>query len=1016
MVASFSVGDAVFEFQVRAAVPTPPFATFLATDELGKKFWISVVNRELVAAIEFEQEIKQCQGLTEPSLVVPLRLEFGDETYFLIHPDVGGERLAGLSGGRPLALYEAAKLTKRIAEALIPLHAAELIHGALEPSRILVDADGEIAIQGVGLYTAVRNHVLSGRATAEDGSTSTVCFWSPIMGHAEGRQTDIYSLGRLFLYLIAGDETSLVQWHAHNNKWEITGRAAELQRTIEKLPSAARELLECSLAISPDDRFRNCQEFIACLEQIKDPSADVVTPPWLRQEELSVAGRVAILLALPLIALASGWWGTTAQPDVFNPTDSAQRRAAEIATRPGHDSVWWPDDENVYFLIPPIRKELIRELRSDSEQTSTTSEAGDAWKLEPYAKLPDEKDLPQLTEKLRKKWEHVLDALNPTVVGYLSPQRRLELALSKLPVDERATTMHLRAVLLQKLTQLGAKPMQSSAGSGTEAVADYGQLAKQSYAAALGISADPGTRKVAFTWYEPGLKARCYADYADLLSSQGERQQAVEQLQHAQQLILNAYKLPATQKSPDRSCPDTIAGIPVELHPFLTSVLCQMASLYRSDGMWPKAEQALREAACMVSTYQPVCQEQKSDNQQALCNCPACSSKSDLQAFILERQGWYFMDRWRVGDAKQNFTQARKFREFRKTRPGRDRELFYHDWHGVAMAWRYQGQAGRAAEEYELMVKELRLCLDTGGVSDEQNSQSVAAIQSLQARLLNSWERWADCLLYGTMSWDAAVKTIQDVIGEAERQALLKETPQGTLARLYFKKALALAMMDKKLEDSNTAFLQGDLAAPRKSASSASGSEADLGPLATRQPDMRYVVLRSSAAEPVARQPPQTLPEYKDEELLFTRNVVEALIRYREAKAASAASPADARALFEVLRGEYIRLDRKNLLGRDELDLIMVGARQLPDRFDTADGSLEVVSQFRLYAELNVALARLPQREQPNQEILKYVTACYEHAQKLYCSAKEPRCDLLKNEAKQGLWKVYKLAGSVHGD
>ena len=96
---------------------------------------------------------------------------------YLVHEFVQGETLKNVIGGRPLNPRRAVDLASQIAEALADAHAADLVHGASPPRRIVVTPKGHAKIAGFGLAGWIGDGEAgaAGYAAGEDAGFAQTC-------------------------------------------------------------------------------------------------------------------------------------------------------------------------------------------------------------------------------------------------------------------------------------------------------------------------------------------------------------------------------------------------------------------------------------------------------------------------------------------------------------------------------------------------------------------------------------------------------------------------------------------------------------------------------------------------------------------------------------------------------------------------------------------------------------------------------------------------------------------------
>jgi hypothetical protein len=202
------------------------------------------------------------------------------------------------------------------------------------------------------------------------------------------------------------------------------------------------------------------------------------------------------------------------------------------------------------------------------------------------------------------------------------------------------------------------------------------------------------------------------------------------------------------------------------------------------------------------------------------------------------------------------------------------------------------------------MVEELRTLL----ASESGNDGPLRS--ALQSRLLNSGERLGDSLLYGTTNYGSARRAYEQALLDWRRIHLLAGSGPGE-ARIRLKGALAAAMQNALPCAEEMLRLADQRAGKSSSASALADSVADRG--ANQQ-------------------------AYGSPQLLFLRDVVECLIALKND------SDPDGTRLFDTVQQGFVALSESSLMGRDELDIAFLAARELA-KASGSDGGLH--AEFR---------------------------------------------------------------------
>ncbi len=150
-----------------------------------------------------------------------------------------------------------------------------LIHRDIKPSNVLRTELGHIKIIDLGL--ALQNEVEDERVTREGTTVGTVDYMAPEQARdsrATSIQSDIYSLGCTFYYLLTGvppfpggDITDKLTRHAKTPPPCV----CDLRPDV---PAAIGSLIQRMMAKRPDDRFASYDDLMAALDAVPLGPAD----------------------------------------------------------------------------------------------------------------------------------------------------------------------------------------------------------------------------------------------------------------------------------------------------------------------------------------------------------------------------------------------------------------------------------------------------------------------------------------------------------------------------------------------------------------------------------------------------------------------------------------------------------------------------------------------------------------------------------------------------------------------
>lgn len=278
---------------------------YLAEDlKLKRPVAIKVVRHELAAVLgpeRFLREIEITAQLNHPHIVPLHDSGQADGFLFYVMPFINGESLRDrLNREKQLAVDEAIRITREVAEALGYAHNRGVIHRDVKPENILLEG-GHAVVADFGIARAVS--VAGGeRITATGVAVGTPEYMSPEQAGAREEldaRSDIYALGCVLYEMLSGQPP-------------FTGRSPQAVlarhtldpvpplRTVRSgLPISLERAVVRALAKTPADRFRTAGDFSdALLHAAADPSLTTTpgVPRWV------AAALVAVVL------IGGGWW------------------------------------------------------------------------------------------------------------------------------------------------------------------------------------------------------------------------------------------------------------------------------------------------------------------------------------------------------------------------------------------------------------------------------------------------------------------------------------------------------------------------------------------------------------------------------------------------------------------------------------------------------------------------------------------------------------------------------------
>ena len=154
----------------------------------------------------------------------------------------------------PMAIHSALRLAHGVAEGLVAVHAAGIVHRDVKPSNILLRADGTPVLTDMGLSTAVAESAREKRLTSTDVIMGTADYIAPeqVTSAALDPRSDLYSLGVVLHEMVTG----VVPFAGRTPLDMLRAKVDEPPPSLPaSVPNAVAELITRALQPDPGERF-----------------------------------------------------------------------------------------------------------------------------------------------------------------------------------------------------------------------------------------------------------------------------------------------------------------------------------------------------------------------------------------------------------------------------------------------------------------------------------------------------------------------------------------------------------------------------------------------------------------------------------------------------------------------------------------------------------------------------------------------------------------------------------------
>jgi serine/threonine-protein kinase len=258
----------------------------------------------------FHREIRLAASLGHPHILTVHDSGEADGLLWYTMPVVDGESLRQrLKREGALALEEAVRIGRSVAEALDFAHSHGVVHRDIKPENILLFGN-EPMVADFGIALAI-DAADQERLTLTGLSLGTPAYMSPEQALGDtrvDRRSDLYSLGCVVYEMLAGEPPYTGPTPQAIVAKRLTGPPPPLG-AVRDVPEALEQTIHTVLARNPADRFATGRDFAQALAQAAAAPRGTTAP---RLEATAARGRsrrwpaLAALLAVA-VGSAVGW-------------------------------------------------------------------------------------------------------------------------------------------------------------------------------------------------------------------------------------------------------------------------------------------------------------------------------------------------------------------------------------------------------------------------------------------------------------------------------------------------------------------------------------------------------------------------------------------------------------------------------------------------------------------------------------------------------------------------------------
>ena len=302
----FSVGDLLGEggfaavFRVREKTPGRDVAVKVL--DLGQTPSPALADR-------FVREARTSAQLEHPH-IVPIYKVGGhkNQVLYIVMRCIDGPSLRRLlEQQQRLAVREAARIARQVADALGYAHQQGIVHRDVKPDNILLDDAGHVLVTDFGIAKAAQAASVS-QLTTEGMVVGTPHYMSPeqATGEQVDARSDIYSLGIVLYQMLAGvppfdgDSAQSILMK------QATAEAVPIRQLRGDVPAALAGVIDRTLAKDPAERFQTAEQLSRALVEALPAAAQDGAPvgPGLGRAGCLVLGALGAAAAAVVLVLA----------------------------------------------------------------------------------------------------------------------------------------------------------------------------------------------------------------------------------------------------------------------------------------------------------------------------------------------------------------------------------------------------------------------------------------------------------------------------------------------------------------------------------------------------------------------------------------------------------------------------------------------------------------------------------------------------------------------------------------
>lgn len=248
-------------------------------------------------------EAKILASLHHPNIVTIHDVIETDEGADIVMEFISGSTLADVVNSAPLEVNQFIFIATQLLSALTTAHENNVLHGDLKPINVMLtrleDENYQATLIDFGVSPSLETDKPISQ-TKEQSLVGSIHFMAPEQLEKKNTspQSDIYSLGCLFYYMLTGQypfqgDSAVLVIASH-----MTHNFTPLQQVREDLPDSLCQWIESHLHLNPEERIPTCRESLDSLFQLKGLSTLDKFSEIHREKDMTRTGIIQSLSTL----------------------------------------------------------------------------------------------------------------------------------------------------------------------------------------------------------------------------------------------------------------------------------------------------------------------------------------------------------------------------------------------------------------------------------------------------------------------------------------------------------------------------------------------------------------------------------------------------------------------------------------------------------------------------------------------------------------------------------------------